>query len=264
MYFIHYYFPFLVEFQKLHRNRRHAESTDNVSETEGTAETMLKINNLLSSGRLYLCHSSKGVTCSSSSPGPPGPPGPKGARGRKGQKGRTGNKGDRGIMGSPGKSGKQGITGPAGLIGEPGTKGYKGEIGPGGMPGRKGEPGQSISSPAVVVSPATLTVNEGGSASFQCSASGNPGPSVAWSKLNSQSKLSQSAASAGTLELKDVTGSDTGLYQCSATNILGDSRKVVRLTVNGKLLVMIILQNELFSVKESRRSTICQRLIFVF
>ena len=240
MYFIQYYFHFLVEFQKLHRNRRHAESTKNASETEGTAETMLKINKLLSSRRLYLCQSNS-VTCSSGPPGPPSPPGPKGTRVGRGLKGRTGNKGDRGIMGSPGKSGKQGITGPAGLIGEPGTKGYKGEIGPAGMPGRKGEPGQSISSPAVVVSPATLTVNEGGSASFQCSASGNPEPSVAWSKLNSQSKLSQSAVSGGKLELQHVTGSDTGLYQCSATNILGDSRKVVRLTVNGKLLVMIML-----------------------
>jgi len=137
--------------------------------------------------------------------------------------------------------------GPGGLKGEPGTKGEKGEIGPPGMPGRKGEPGQSISSPAVVVSPATLTVNEGGTASFQCSASGNPEPSIAWSKLNSQSKLSQSAVSGGKLELRDVTGSDTGLYQCSARNILGDSRKVVRLTVNGKLLVMIMVQNEFFS-----------------
>ena len=77
--------------------------------------------------------------------------------------------------------------GPGGLKGEPGTKGEKG------LPGRKGEPGQSISSPVVVVSRATLIVNEGGTASFQCSASGNPEPSVAWSKLNSQSKLSQSA-----------------------------------------------------------------------
>ena len=147
-------------------------------------------------------------------------------------------------MGSPGKSGKQGIMGPGGLKGEPGTKGEKGEIGPAGMPGRKGEPGQSISFPAVVVSPATLIVNEGGTASFQCSATGNPEPSVAWSKLNSQSELSQSAASGGKLKLKQVTGSDTGLYQCSATNILGDSRKVARLTVNGKLLVMILLQNK--------------------
>ena len=236
-----YYFYLLVEILNLHRKRRQVVSTKNSSATDSTAETMLKINKLLSSGRLFLCQS-KGGTCSSRLPGPPGPPGTKGARGRRGQRGRTGIKGDQGIIGSPGKSGKQGIMGPGGLKGEPGTKGQKGSTGPAGMPGRKGEPGESISSPAVVVSPMTLIVNEGGLASFQCSASGNPEPTLAWSKLNSQSKISQSVVSGGKLQLKHVTGSDTGLYQCSATNILGDSRKVVRLTVNGKFLVMIMIQ----------------------
>ena len=185
---------------------------------------------------MLLCQSN-GVTCSSGPPGPPGLPGQrghKGARGRRGQKGRTGNKGDQGIMGSPGKSGKQGIMGPVGLKGETGNKGEKGDIGSAGMPGTKGEPGESISSPAVVVSPVTLTVNEGGTASFQCSASGNPEPAVAWRKLNSQSQITQSAVSRGKLELKKVTGSDSGVYQCSATNILGNSQEVVRLAVNGE------------------------------
>ena len=242
-------FPFVpVDIQNLHRSRRQVVSTKNASKTDKTAETMLEINKLLSSGRLYLCQSI-GVTCSSGPPGPPGPSGPKGTRGRRGQKGKTGNKGDQGIMGSPGKSGKQGIMGPAGLKGEPGTKGDKGDIGSAGMPGTKGEPGESISSPSVVVSPVTLTVNESGSASFQCSVSGNPVPAATWNKLDNQSKISHSAVSEGKLQLKQVAGSDAGLYQCSATNILGDSRKVVRLTVNGKLLVMTTLRNVLFSVK---------------
>jgi len=135
--------------------------------------------------------------------------------------------------------------GPAGIKGEPGIKGEKGEIGPAGMPGSKGEPGESVSAPAAVVSPVTLTVNEGGSASFQCSASGNPEPALVWSQLNSQSEITQSAVSGGKLQLKHVTVSDAGLYQCSATNILGYSRKVVRLTVNGELLVMKMIRNEL-------------------
>ena len=163
-------------------------------------------------------------------------------RGRRGQKGRTGNKGDRGIMGSPGKSGKQGIMGPSGLKGDTGTKGQKGDRGATGMPGTKGEPGQSISSPAVVVSPVTLTVNEGGSASFQCSVSlGNPEPAILWSKVDNQSEISQSAVSGAKLQLKHVTGNDSGLYQCSATNILGKSREVVRLKVNGKLVKLPLL-----------------------
>ena len=173
--------------------------------------------------------------CSSGPPGPPGPRGHKGARGRRGQKGKTGNRGDQGIMGSPGKSGKQGIMGPAGLQGETGNKGEKGDIGPAGMPGTKGEPGESISSPAVVVSPVTLTVNEGGAASFQCSSSGNPEPAVVWSRLYNQSEVTQRAVLGGKLELKKVNGSDSGMYQCSATNILGKSQGVVRLVVNGEL-----------------------------
>ena len=93
-------------------------------------------------------------------------------------------------MGSPGKSGKQGIMGPAGLKGDAGLKGQKGDIGPAGMPGAKGEPGESISAPIVAVSPKTLTVNEGGSALFQCSASGNPKHAIKWSKRNRQSSRS--------------------------------------------------------------------------
>ena len=131
--------------------------------------------------------------------------------------------------------------GPAGLKGETGIKGPKGNRGLTGMPGTKGQPGQSISSPAVVVSPVTLIVNEGGSALFQCSASGNPEPAIVWSKVDNQSEITQSAVSGGRLQLKHVTGNDSGLYQCSATNILGKSREVVRLTVNGKLVKLPLL-----------------------
>ena len=224
----------LIESKKLHINKRQVDSTKNSTEMKGNAETTIKISQrVLSEWRAHLCQS-KSVTCSSGAPGPPGPPGTKGAPGEKGRKGTTGNKGDQGIMGFPGKSGKQGIMGPVGIKGEPGTKGEKGEIGPAGMLGTKGEPGESFSSPAVVVSPVTLTVNEGGSASFQCSASGNPEPTVAWSKLDSQSKIAQSAVSGGMLQINQVTKTDSGMYQCAATNIMGDSRKVVRLTVNGK------------------------------
>ena len=100
-------------------------------------------------------------------------------------------------MGLPGKSGKQGIMGQAGLKGDVGVKRQKGDMGPAGMLGAKGEPGESISAPVVAVSPKTLTVNEGGSASFQCSASGNPEAAIKWSKLNGQSQMSPSKVSGG-------------------------------------------------------------------
>ena len=175
------------------------------------------------------------MSCSPGPPGPPGPKGEKGSRGRRGQRGRNGNKGDQGVMGSPGRSGKQGIMGPRGIIGQ---KGEKGDLGPQGMPGAKGKPGESISAPAVAVSPTTLTVNEGSSALFQCSVTGNPNPVVAWSRVNSQSVLSQSAISGGMFRLRTVKGSDAGIYRCSATNILGNASQDTQLIVNGECSIL--------------------------
>ena len=186
---------------------------------------MLKMSRLLSHLKPHLCQS-RGVTCSSGPPGPPGPPGPRGRKGPRGQKGKKGDKGNQGTMGPPGKRGKQGIMGP---MGPQGPKGEKGDIGPPGMPGPKGEPGESISVPTLAVSPAKMTVNESGTASFQCSARGNPEPAVEWSKLNSQLAVSE-----GNLGLWNVTGNESGLYECSATNILGKARAVVHLVANGR------------------------------
>ena len=139
-------------------------------------------------------------------------------------------------MGSPGKSGKQGIMGPVGPPGEGGLKGQKGDMGAAGMLGAKGEPGESISGPSVAVSPTKLVVNEGESASFQCSASGNPEAAVVWRKLSNQSRIRQSAVSGGRLRLRNVKGSDSDIYRCSAENILGKDLAVVQLEVNGKSL----------------------------
>lgn len=136
-------------------------------------------------------------------------------------------------MGSPGKSGKQGIMGPVGFKGETGLKGERGDVGPAGIPGTKGEPGESISVPDVAVSPVTTTVNETGSAFFQCSANGNPKPMIAWSKLQNGSQVTLQGSTGERLHLKNVSENDAGEYQCLATNILGQARKTVRLVVNG-------------------------------
>ena len=196
MMFFHCFVSFYPELERFRLKRRHVESTQS--------------------------------SCLSCSPGPPGPPGPKG---EKGSRGKKGIKGDQGIMGSPGKSGKQGIMGPRGIIGQ---KGQKGDLGPQGIPGAKGEPGGSISAPTIAVSPAKLIVNEGSSASFQCSVTGNPKPAVTWSRVNSQSLLSQSAVSGGMLRLRNVKGSEAGIYRCSATNILGNAKEDSQLVVNGE------------------------------
>ena len=136
-------------------------------------------------------------------------------------------------MGLPGASGKQGIMGSVGPKGNPGLKGQKGDMGPAAVPGPKGEPGESITAPVVSVSPAKLIVNESGTASFQCSVSGNPEPTVAWSKMNNHSQLLHSLRSRGHLLLSKVRGTDNGTYFCSAANILGKAQAQVQLVVNG-------------------------------
>ena len=212
---------------KHQRKRRNADNIKNKTENKNVEATMLKI---LSELKQHYSLSQSGSCLQ----GPPGPPGP---RGKKGSRGKRGQKGDQGIMGLPGKSGKQGIMGPSGPKGDVGLKGLKGDKGPAGMPGAKGEPGESISAPVVAVSPKTLTVNEGGSASFQCSVNGNPRAAIQWSKLNSRSQLSSSLVSGGKLLLKNVAGNDAGKYHCSAANILGKAHALVQLVVNGKFVV---------------------------
>ena len=126
--------------------------------------------------------------------------------------------------------------GSVGPKGDLGLKGQKGDTGPAGMPGTKGEPGKSISAPAVAVSPSNLTANESGTASFQCSVSGNPEPALVWSKGGNLSEVSRSAVSEGRLLLKNVNANDSGEYQCSARNILGHAQSLVHLVVNGEFL----------------------------
>ena len=72
-------------------------------------------------------------------------------------------------------------------------------------------------------------------ASFQCSVSGNPQPKITWSKQDGQSNITRSAGSRGTLLLQRVVGSDSGVYKCSASSILGQAEALVQLIVNGKL-----------------------------
>ena len=213
---------------------------NNKTVNKHTPDDKFKSDNLVSELRQKLCQSNID-RCSRGPPGPPGLPGPRGERGdrgRRGNKGRTGNKGDNGIMGPPGRSGKQGIMGPSGSKGETGLKGEKGDTGTAGMKGAKGEPGESIAAPTVAVSPAKMTINESKTASFQCSVSGNPKPVSTWSKLEGKSDKILSATRDGKLILPNAAGSDSGVYKCSASNILGQAQALVRLAVNGKFRYM--------------------------
>ena len=154
-------------------------------------------------------------------------------RGLPGPPGRRGRKGSRGIMGPPGRSGKQGVMGPPGIRGE---KGIKGNIGPPGIPGMTGEPGESISTPKVTISPASqLTVNESNTAALSCSATGNPTPQLSWLRVNGSLPSSRiMMTSDGLMQIADVRLDDAGKYKCMGRNILGKDQKVLSLVVQSK------------------------------
>lgn len=157
------------------------------------------------------------------------------SRGRPGFPGRRGRKGSQGLMGPPGKSGKQGIMGPPGIRGE---KGVKGDIGQQGIPGIKGEPGESISTPKITLSSTELTVTKSDSASLLCSASGNPVPSVVWSRESGVLPHNRTrVTSDGLLQIYDAQLEDAGKYKCVAQNILGRDEKAISLVVQSKFKI---------------------------
>ena len=161
--------------------------------------------------------------------GPPGIQGPKGSRGKRGPRGFTGRKGPRGDTGHPGL---RGPTGPPGLKGKQGERGVSG---PRGFPGAKGDPGESISLPSVATSPNHQTVRENQNALLQCSATGNPRPSVTWYRSNGSSLPSHFRYQLdGKLLGTRVTLSDAGKFMCVGRNLLGSANQSAMLTVEGK------------------------------
>ena len=164
--------------------------------------------------------------------GPPGIPGSNGTRGDRGPAGNTGQKGSRGFTGH---RGEPGIMGPPG---EKGAQGEKGSRGPRGYPGAKGDPGAPLSAPAVVISPMKQVVKENQSAIFRCSATGNPKPSVSWVRSDPNWTDHFLYESNGTLEVRDVSITDAGVYTCVAKNLLGAMNKSAILTVKGKIHII--------------------------
>ncbi len=96
----------------------------------------------------------------------------------------------------------------------------------------------SISAPEVIVSPASLTVTEHQTATFYCSADGNPKPSVSWSKISGVRPVNTSSQH-NKLEIMNAAYNDSGNYVCTASNILGEVQKEVKLFVEGKLFAFL-------------------------
>ena len=94
--------------------------------------------------------------------------------------------------------------------------------------------------PKVSISPVLLSVREGDSAQFRCSAFGFPAPVLQWhggpdSKLPSEAILSNDN---GLLTIPKVEKIHEGKYFCTAENLGGISGTSAFLNVSGKKLIL--------------------------
>lgn len=111
-----------------------------------------------------------------------------------------------------------------------------GKAGPRGFTGPKGDPGESISLPKAIISPKTQIVTKNQTATFYCSASGNPRPTVSWRKVNG-SLIKEHVVSdenSSRIEVIYSTFNDSGDYLCTAVNLLGRDEAVAKLIVEGR------------------------------
>lgn len=79
-------------------------------------------------------------------------------------------------------------------------------------------------------------------ATFYCSADGNPEPSVSWSKRRGTQLISADNKD-NKLKITNATYNNSGIYVCTATNILGQVEKEVKLIVEGMMLISFFVFN---------------------
>ena len=84
--------------------------------------------------------------------------------------------------------------------------------------------------------PATTILAVGDLAILTCEVSGNPEPSVTWSKDGDTNiPRAQFKNNGRILAIDDVLPIDSGVYECRASNKLGESRSSTTVIVAGKL-----------------------------
>lgn len=78
--------------------------------------------------------------------------------------------------------------------------------------------------PSIRTSPSNgqLTVRKGGTITLECKASGNPVPSIIWSKKDSSLPSGEKSLEGFSITLEKVDRHQAGVYQCTATNGVGD------------------------------------------
>ncbi|XP_070186454.1 uncharacterized protein [Littorina saxatilis] len=95
-------------------------------------------------------------------------------------------------------------------------------------------PDCGLGGPFVQVSPSNEEVERGGTATLQCVVTGNPPPTVVWSRLWGQLDEASgrvTVSADGTLRISNVQDQDDGNYLCRASNSLGNIEVMARISV---------------------------------
>ena len=146
------------------------------------------------------------------------------------------------VQGPPGERGPRGPQGPPGPPGPPefpGEKGQRSEPGeptpvtPTSLQPFKGHSGDVISTPGILVKPASRTVTVNQSAIFQCLAMKDISATISWSKKDGSLPVGRHAVIKGALYIKNVIVGDNGIYVCTIRTDQGTAQASVTLNVKG-------------------------------
>ena len=85
--------------------------------------------------------------------------------------------------------------------------------------------------PQLLLSPKRLMAEEKQNVTIACTATGQPLPSITWSKAVSSLPEDRSEVKKGTLKINSVTRNDSGIYICKAENILGSATDTAYLMI---------------------------------
>ena len=93
---------------------------------------------------------------------------------------------------------------------------------------------QLQASPVIIEAPHDIHTSFGQEVLFTCRASGNPTPVYEWTRGDGKAIQEEATVSALGLHLFTVSSNDTGSYNCTATNLLGESSAAANLFVTGE------------------------------
>lgn len=93
--------------------------------------------------------------------------------------------------------------------------------------------------------PSTEEVVEGSTVTFMCQIAGFPRPTVTWYRdeevlgPDSRAKTEVEGCGIHSINIKDVSKCDAGIYKIHASNLEGSSKSMLYISVKGRLLVFL-------------------------